>query len=303
MLAVVSHDAGGAEVLSSYVRQQGLNPFFVLEGPARAIFERKLGVRETLPLEDAVRNCDSILCGTSWQSVLELNAIRSAKLLGKRSVAFLDHWTNYRERFVRSNEIYLPNEIWVGDSVAKSMVAAEFPHLPVRLVENPYFLDIQRELEALPAPRLRHRESISVLYVSEPVREHGRLQFADERHWGYVEEEALRYFLANISALGKPVERILIRPHPSESSDKYTWAQQEFGLPIVQGGSRTLLEEIVDSDVVVGCESMALVVGLLAGKRVISCIPPGGKSCTLPHREIVLLETLVGSGGTRNLVQ
>ena len=38
--AIVAHDAGGAEVLSSYVRQQGLDCLFSLRGPALAIFER-----------------------------------------------------------------------------------------------------------------------------------------------------------------------------------------------------------------------------------------------------------------------
>jgi len=106
-------------------------------------------------------------------------------------------------------------------------------------------------------------------------------------HWGYVEEDALRYFLSNVSALGKPIERILIRPHPSESAEKYSWVQNEFALPIEMGGLHLLLEEIAGSDVIVGCESMAMVVALFAGKTVISCIPPGGRNCVLPHTEII----------------
>jgi len=113
-----------------------------------------------------------------------------------------------------------------------------------------------------------------------------------------MEEEALCYFLANISALGKPVERILIRPHPSERAGKYNWAQHEFDLPIEIGGARTLLEEIADSDFVVGCGSMAMVVALLAGKRVISCIPPGGGVGVLPHTGIVSLQDILENKGS-----
>jgi len=293
MIAVVSHDAGGAEILSSYVRQTGLDCLYVLEGPARKIFERKLGPIEARPLEEAIRQSASILCGTSWQSDIEFNAIKLARSMGKRSIAFLDHWVNYRDRFVRSGETILPDEIWVGDAIAEAMAKEIFPSLPVTLVVNPYVQEIRQELTAIQPHRSPFPDSISILYVCEPVGEHALKRHGNAHFWGYVEEEALRYFLSNSSALGKPIERILIRPHPSEGAEKYSWAQHEFDLPIETGGARTLLEEIADSDFVVGCESMAMVIALLAGKRVVSCIPPGGRACVLPHTEIINLQDIL----------
>ena len=55
----------------------------------------------------------------------------------------------------------------------------------------------------------------------------------------------------------------------------------------------TLAEDILCSHIVVGCESMAMVVALLADKLVISCIPPGGRACQLPHKEILDLKDMV----------
>ena len=292
MRAVVSHDAGGAEVLSSFVRQHPAESLYVLAGPARGVLERKLGKLATISLDEALRDCDEVLCSTSWQSSLEYHAIASARKLDKHSIAFLDHWTNYPERFVRNGETFLPDEVLVGDVDAERIAVAAFPTLQVRLVANPYFLDIRRELDMMRSPTRDPTRGAAVLYVAEPVREHGLAQFGNERHWGYVEEEALRYFLGNVSAVAA-VDRITVRPHPSEPAGKYAWAQSEFSLPIVAGGTRTLVQEIVEADVVVGCESMALVVGLLAGKRVVSCIPPGGKPCALPQREIEHLQRLV----------
>ena len=286
MIALVSHDAGGAEILSSHAARHARDFVYVLEGPARTIFERKLGPIEALPLEVAICQSASILCGTSWQSDLEFNAIVMARSLGKRSVAFLDHWVNYRERFIRSGETNLPDEFWVGDSFAEAVAGKVFPGLPIRIVENPYFEDVRRDLAAVVAMRPRDTERLCVLYVCEPIRDHALRMFGDERHRAYVEEEALRFFLSNVGALGKPVQRILIRPHPSEPADKYRWVRREFDLPIEMGGTRTLVEEVAESDVVVGCESMAMVVGLLAGKRVVSCVPPGGQPCALPQPEI-----------------
>ena len=72
MFAVVSHDAGGAEILSSYVRRRGEKAVFVLAGPALRVFERKLGPIENAPLDQAVRQAAWVLCGTSGQSALEV---------------------------------------------------------------------------------------------------------------------------------------------------------------------------------------------------------------------------------------
>src|SRR5476649_2489022 len=88
MIALVSHDAGGAEILSSHSARHPWDFLFVLEGPARKVFERKLGSIGSMPLEEAVRQSASILCGTSWQSDLELDAIVMAVSVGKASVVY-----------------------------------------------------------------------------------------------------------------------------------------------------------------------------------------------------------------------
>jgi len=300
MLCVVSHDAGGAEIISSYVRQTGVACKFVLAGPALKIFERKLGPIELAVLDDALRQSDRLLCGTSWQSDIEWRAIELARTLSKPSAAFLDHWVNYRERFARGGEIHLPDEIWVGDALARDKAQGLFSGLAVRLVDNPYFQDMRCDLESIKRLPKVDASAVRVLYVCEPLREHALREYGNERHWGYTEEDALRFFLTNLEALKAPVESIVLRPHPSEAPDKYDWALREFKLPIVRGGAKTLFEEVVDADVVVGCESMAMVVALLARRRVLSCIPPGGRPCVLPQAEIESLQVLVARGSQRS---
>jgi hypothetical protein len=298
MICLVSHDAGGAEILSSYVRQQKPDCRFVLAGPAVKIFERKLGPVQLSSLEVSLAYADSLLCGTSWQSDIEWRAIALASHLEKPSAAFLDHWVNYRERFIRNGETHLPDEIWVGDGLARERAEELFPRRAIRLVDNPYVADLRKELASLKRSPAPVGGGLSILYVCEPLREHALLEYGNERHWGYVEEDALRYFLTHLDTLGAPVGHIVLRPHPSEKPDKYDWALREFGRPIIRGGGRSLFEEVVDADVVVGCESMAMVIGLLAQRRVMSCIPPGGRPCVLPQTEIESLQALVASADT-----
>lgn len=293
MKAVVSHDAGGAEILSSYVRRCPGEYRFVLAGPAVRIFERKLGSLSILPLEAAIEESDEVWCGSGWQSRLECDAIEQARVWGRRSVVFLDHWVNYRERLTREGQLYLPDSFCVGDEYAERIANAVFPGIPVRIEPNPFLLDIQGEFGARPLRPTDASQMSSVLYLTEPVAEHARQHEGDERSFGYTEQEALEYFLANVHRLVPAVRRIVLRQHPAEPAGKYWWASGKCDVPIIVGGARSLVEEIDDSDVVVGSETMAMVVALLSGKPVYSSIPPGGPACSLPQREIALMRDVL----------
>ena len=68
-----------------------------------------------------VDSCDWILCGTSWESDLERKAIEYSRHSKKKSVVFLEHWVNYKERFILDNVEYFPDELWVGDKYAEDL--------------------------------------------------------------------------------------------------------------------------------------------------------------------------------------
>ena len=290
MVAIVSHDAGGAEILSSWIKIQHEPYCLVLGGPALKIFERKLGPIENISLELAIIKAEWILCGTSWQSNLERNAIIIAKEKGKKIISFIDHWVYYSERFNSNGTLVLPDEIWVGDKFAEDLAKSIFPDKPVFLKINPYFEDLKIELKK---HEFISQEFNNLLYVCEPLKEQAYLEHGDEMFFGYTEEDALNFFLENLAFLKSPVNKIRIRPHPSEKPSKYSWCLQNDYINVEISEGRTLLEDMEDVNIVVGCESMAMVVGLLAGKRVVCSIPPGGKICELPYPEIEHLQELI----------
>lgn len=294
IIAIVSHDAGGAEILASYVAQNDFDCRLVLEGPAVNVFKRRLGVLEICTLAEGLAACDWCLCGTSWQSDLEWRAIEQAQKTGKRVVAFLDHWVNYQERFIRDGVKHLPDEIWVADEDAEKLARQLFPNMPIRMVSSPYFIDMQREISELTVKkRVSDESGKRVLFVSENISDHARLRYGDERHWGYTEFDAIKYFFEHIIVLGERIGTVVIRPHPSDLPGKYACVLAAYsGIAQLSDGS-PLLKEIVESDIVVGCQSMAMVVGLWAKKKVVSCIPPSGPDCHLPQKDILHLRDLV----------
>lgn len=289
-VAIVAHDAGGAELVASYARRAGLQGVVVAAGPATAVVDAQLRSWPRRPLEEAIAACRWVLTGTSWQSDVEWTAIGLARQAGRPVATFLDHWVNYRERFVRAGGERWPDQVWVADRLAEGIAKRDLPSLALRLAGNPYLDDIRERLAWLRASRALAQRPY-VLYVCEPVREHAMRQNGNERHWGYTEEEAIEYFFDRRSSVGLADWPVVLRPHPAEPAGKYDWAVRRWPAATI-GGQAALLDEVVDAAALAGCESMAMVIGLVAGKRVVSCIPPGGRRCSLPHPEIEILSEI-----------
>jgi len=290
---VVSHDAGGAEVVSSWVKSHEEYEYrFVLQGPAKNVFRRKIPSLHNQPVAELsylICRSDFVLTGTSSYSPLEKMAIAASKQYGIRVASFLDHWTNYKIRFRLDNKLILPNELWVGDKYAFSIAKRHFPVNKIKLVPNPYFEEIKNEISKLQCLSPKNKK-YRILYVCDPIKDSEKIYHNDSSFLGYDEFEALEYFLNHIHKIfleGK-IEKILIRPHPSEHNKKYLYVIDRYkDLPIAISRNKILLHDCSWANVVVGCETMALVVALLANKVIISCIPPGGKRSSLPHNEII----------------
>lgn len=278
-LLIVAHDAGGAQILASYADVAAKSAAIYVEGPAEKIFSKHLASHTFFDsLVDAVNSSTVVLTGSGWASDLEWRALRIAKNRGAKSVTFLDHWVNYRTRFVRDGVEVLPDEIWVGDWFAFEKAEMAFPEIPVRLEPNPYFAEIRER--ARQADAGRHVKSSSesptrILYAAEPA----------SSNRGYDEAEALDFFFSHLGELLPGKIHVTIRAHPSENKDKYLSYTNRW--PNVRlSGEPDLVEDVIIHDVVAGCQTMALAVAALAGRRSISAIPHGGGTCLVPFEEI-----------------
>jgi hypothetical protein len=290
---VVAHDSGGAEVVSAWVKRQAGNEFsYLLDGPAVNIFRRKLG---TLPIckfecvTDCVRSSDWVLTATGWGSDLEKHVIEIARRENVRVVSYLDHWTSYQERFQLDGRLILPNEIWTGDRYAHELAQAAFPGHPVRLVPNLYFEEMLQQIEASTLSGDR-TEKIRILYVTEPISVVAAKKHGDPRFWGYTEFEALEGYLDYLCHQAVSVEEIILRSHPSEPAGKYVATIEKYRDRFrIAESHQTLVQDCARADWIVGCDSMAMVIGVLAAKKVFCCIPKGGPPPSLPYPEIVRL--------------
>lgn len=296
-IAIVSHAAGGAEIISNWAYSQNAKFYFVLDGQAVSIFRKKFGDIKIYRLDEAINIADWVLCGSSWNSDLEKRGVFYSKELKKKVIVYLDHWICYEERLTFNGKYNLPNQIWVADQYGFKMAKNIFKDIPIINVGNMY---IKNQLSKI---KNRSENQVfqlglkrkKILFVAENIRTHAFLYHKNDRYWGYTEEEALLYFLENIEKIYNQIESIKIRLHPSDEEGKYNWILKikKYKNIFISSKSQDLIDEIINADLVVGCETMAMVLALHAKKEVISCIPPNGRRCILPHKEIKHLRDLV----------
>lgn len=290
-LALVAHDAGAFNHLLAWYDAGLLGPAAGLRvcvaGPALALWG---GRGPVLALDEALEGAAAVLSGTGWASDLEHRARRAARERHLASIAVIDHWTNYPQRFERHGETVLPEAIWVTDAHARALAAAAFPAVPVTEQPNAY-LDVQAEQVrrlALPDGEAAPR----VLYLLEPLRD----------TWGALprpgELLALDFFVEHLALLGLDRGCVLrLRPHPSDPPGKYdAWLASHPDLDAAIDDTPTLAGALARAGTVAGCQTYAMVVALAAGKRVVSSVPPWAPPCVLPHPAIIRLSALLPHG-------
>ena len=200
-VTIVSNDAGGAEILSNWAKKQNYSFNFILSGPAIDIFKKNLNTLKYQSNLETIVYSDWIICGTSWQSDIEKKAIVFAKSHNKKVISFLDHWTNYKDRYLLDGRIILPDEIWVCDKYALKIAKSLFENVSLKLVQNPYLNEINSQINAYkkinPNLKTAIRKKV-VLFLGENVSQHALLRYGDCNYWGYTEKSAFQYFLTKI---------------------------------------------------------------------------------------------------------
>jgi hypothetical protein len=292
-VAVVCHDAGAANLVLAWLREwaeAGLldqHEFvLLLKGPAEKAWQLEpvplLQMQLHTELSSALTSCQSVLTGTGWASNLEHDARQLAASLQTPSIAVIDHWVNYTQRFERDGVVALPNQIWVSDGYAVELATKLFKDIPIVELPNTYLKNLVISIAPVP------KDCKNLLYVLEPIR----------NDWGrgeLGEFQALDFFVNSLEmVVGQEPVHITLRPHPSDPPDKYNdWLKAHNSLDIALDSQNGLNEAIAQARWVVGAETFAMVVASAAGRKTYSSLPPWANRCSLPISDIIHLRDLV----------
>lgn len=285
-VVVVAHDAGAANLMFAWLREWAASGLLnqhelrlVLEGPAKLAwlaYQLKLpNVEKYSELSSAMNGARTLISGTGWASNLEHSARKLAELHNIFSVAVIDHWVNYKERFERSGEVVLPDAICVADSYANTLAKHHFKGIDVLELNNAYLDQVVKSIAPV------KQDSCNLLYVLEPVR----------KDWGLAkpgEFQALDYFVEHINVIIKNESiNLILRPHPSDPPGKYIqWIKDNANLKPLLDTSVDINQSISNAKWVVGAETFAMVIGVAAKRNVWCSLPPWAHQCRLPHSSI-----------------
>jgi len=279
-ILIVSHDAGGAEILSAWVAQHSeYHYFYLLSGPAISIFSSRIDVMVNYSEKELIRlvlKVNFVLTSTSWSSDLEKKAIQCAKKNKVDVVSYLDHWIHYKERFNMRGCSILPDEIWVGDFYAEKIAKNVFPHKIVRYQENLYFKEISEKVKKYSCKKSAN--GLSLLFLTQPIDVSSNYFDFSNQENVFTDLDIFNLFKYCIKILirKKKINKLIVRVHPSDDPKRYqAWLQELNDMAIHISHEKDLLKDCIYSDLVVGSFSMAMVIALLAKRPVFSCLPDG----------------------------
>jgi hypothetical protein len=289
---IISNDAGGAEVLSRLCKKISCKKLYYLKGPAKKIFNKKNDISQ-LNLKKTILQSDILICTTSFNDITYYKAIQFAKKNRIQTLLVLDHWTFYQERVLKNEKDFLPDKIIVFDLYAKKILKDYFPIIKCKLIPNPYLIEVSKKI--INSKKNNKSKSLDILYCTD-ANESMKTSLVGKsfRKYGYNEFEALEFFFNNIDVFKEKINSITIRVHPAEKKDKYNKLIKKYSnrLIINIDNKTPLAFQIIKSNMIVGCETFPMVIGVYSNKRVVCSIPPGGNMCPLPFKEIKYLRKI-----------
>jgi len=283
-VGVVCHDAGGTNQILAMLSNTNFGSVLAyMEGPAKKLWD------EVFPsncvynnLSELLAKAGTLITGTGWGSNLEHIARIASKERGIYSIAVLDHWTNYEERFVRGSEMVLPDELWVVDKYALRFARNTFPSLKITLIPD-FYANQQVKMIAY------SEDANELLYLLEPMRS----------DWGrdeLGEFQALHYFFDKLHQLSLPADTVIrLRPHPSDPPGKYDRFLGEFTGFLILLDTDNLSNSLSRARWVVGCQTYAMTLALKINRTVYCSLPPWAPACKLPHDGLIHIKEFVGA--------
>lgn len=263
---------------------------------AREYKAEPLGELRLTPNACDVLLTDTINLSRSDEGMLCREAWSSAAKIGVPSVAFVDCWWGYLERFTlpgeRLGDAPLPDIIAVVDKIAhKDMVALGFPENRLQVLGSPWLSSLACDRQDGRTYIGDNPDEIVLTFVSQPL---ARI-LNDRDSWGFTEYDVIPALVRACAALSPEVKkrlRLVCLAHPEEDEAALATLLSETSPDFkteVRKESDSL-GVVRSSHAVVGMFSILLVEATLCRRPVIS-IQPGLK------REDMLATNRCGATG------
>jgi RimJ/RimL family protein N-acetyltransferase len=251
-IGVVAHDAGGAEQISWLLKNVKDSITIFAAGPAIKILKSQNKSSVFVSDLNLLDDSDLIITGSGWMTDFEVKALAYARDKGILAITLIDHWVNYSERF-RGEATSLLQVVAVTNKDALDLALNCFPKKLVLLLPD-FQLEYYRKhvFEA-------ERQKDTILVVLEPISTHTNEFMISQQ----TRDQLYEFAIENRSVA---TDRIIIRPHPSETDIILFELDSRFNENLFEiSKNRTLLEDLLTAKVVLGMSSYALYLAHMSG--------------------------------------
>lgn len=290
-ILAVSNDAGASEYIAHLVLNEFDNADWLIcvlpDSPAYKIFKKlkiKFKLIESIHHLTTIVDLERpniILYGTGWQidfQVVVENLSLSYKI---ESIALIDHWINYRERFKNNT---FPKNIMVMDDIASELAKKNFGKNINIIQLKCHYLENTKIL----FHSLQHKSANSIVFISEPTSEIAKYNLGHENSYGFTEYSVLDQLLTHF-------DQIIVRLHPSDKENKYDHIIQKYPdkkITIVYPYEEELVVTLSKSNLTIGFDGMALFISYYLGIKTISYMPTNKRDLTIPMPKTYLIHDL-----------
>lgn len=286
-ILLVSNDAGATEYIAHLVLQEYTNfdwkIFAIKNSPASKIFKNldlNYTVLNSIQELNSIEKCDLIMYGTGWQVDFQKIVEEIAQRYSIKSIAILDHWINYRERF----KFHTPKNIIVMDDVAYGLAKKTFDSKTLVVQLKFYYLEYIKSLYKSIDFEGHH----SVTFISEPTTVIAKYNHGDENAYGFTEYSVLHQLLLFF-------DEITIRLHPADDRDKYNDIINKYPrtkVTVIHPYEEELVETLSRSILTIGFDGMALFISYFLGIKTVSYMPNSSRKLTIPMPRKYLITEL-----------
>lgn len=224
VIAVVVSDAGPAAWLAeAFPGLEADARWFAAGAAADALRRRGFSPASAFEAAPAIESGGfaGVLTGTILGPGPEKESVKAAARMGVPSAAVIEHWSNYRARFLDGDALVLPGRILVCDERARAAAVADgIPPERLAVAGNPVIERTAAASKPAADPRAWRLsvgldpERRAVVFVSEDYRKH-----FPEGHPGWHGFDEYRVLDDLSASLGDA--QLLVKTHPAEAPGKY----------------------------------------------------------------------------------
>ena len=294
VVAITCHDAGSSELISRCFSKSNFTLLTDVRGPAKEIFRRN-GISSSMDFVEITQEIDLLVTGISWMDRSYVSLIHQARLREIKVVTFLDHWTFDFKDFTFGDLVCLPDAFVVFDQFAYLRAKELFPETALLMLPNHYIASLRNDYLQNSSPDGNSNRRL--LYVSEPISKSENILDVQgnpiDKGNFFSELDAYKFLISNIKYINPDIDHIIIRPHPSENSDKFGSEYLDENIMVSVSANSNLVSDLARVQTVAGSHTMALAISVKLGIRSISLVPEGSGDCVIPYPQIEMLRDLI----------